>query len=42
MARKAHIVELVEILAKSQLDQTLRQPTAAFLSELSTLTGKDV
>ena len=25
--------ELVEMLAKSQLDQTFRQPTTAFLSE---------
>ena len=30
-ARKTHIVELVETLAKSQLDQIFRQPTAAFL-----------
>ena len=35
MARKTHTVELVETLAKSQLDQTFQQPTAAFLSELT-------
>ena len=36
------IVEHVETLAKSQLDQMFQQPTAAFLSELLTVTCKDV
>ena len=37
-----YIVELVETLAKSQLDQMFWQPTTASLSELLTLTGRDV